>query len=90
MEDLHVTEQEVTPELLDKYPVVSATAGDRSCVPLRPDGRLGRLYHKDASAVVTKPLPTLWITVPDYEEATLASLQRLVAESTERRLNAVK
>lgn len=83
--DLEVLEQEVTPDLLDRYRVVSATAGDRSYVPLRPDHRLARLYHRDTEAEVTQPLPTLWIRVPDYEDATLDRLAGLVAESDERR-----
>ncbi|MEI7036420.1 hypothetical protein [Fulvimonas yonginensis] len=85
-QDLEVGEEEVTPELLDRYRVVSATAGDRSYVPLRPDRRLGRLYHRDTEPEVTQPLPTLWIRVPDYEDETLARLQELIARSDERRL----
>ncbi|WP_424682901.1 hypothetical protein [Frateuria sp. YIM B11624] len=84
-QDLDVREEEVTSELLDRYPVVSATAGDRSYVPLRPDRRIGRLYHRDTEPEVTKALPTLWIRVPDYEDDTLARLQELVARSDDRR-----
>lgn len=86
-QDLEIGEESVTSNLLDRYPVVSATAGDRSYVPLRPARRLGRLYHRDTEPEVTQPLPTLWIRVADYEDATLGRLQSLVASSDSRRRN---
>lgn len=83
-QDLFVAVQELTPDLLDRYPVVSATAGDRSYVALRSDKRLGRLYHWDTAAELTSPLPTLWITVSDYEQDTIDRLLALVEASDHR------
>lgn len=84
--DLYAAPQELTPELLDRYPVISATTGDRSYVALRSDRRIGRLYHRDAMAELTKPLPTLWVTVADYEDGTIDRLLALVERSNSRRL----
>lgn len=85
MQDQHVNEQEITAELLDRYPVIAATAGDRSYVALRPDRRPARVYHRDTAAEVENSLPTLWIVVADYENDTIEKLQGLVAESDARR-----
>lgn len=83
--DLHVPVQELVPALLDSYPVVSATIGDRSYVALRSDKRIGRVYHRDAAADLTQPLPTLWVTVTDYGDDTIARLLSLVEASNHRR-----
>lgn len=84
--DLYVAVQDLTPQLLDQYPIVSATTGDRSYVALRSDKRIGRLYHRDASAELTQTLPTLWVTVVDYEDDTIGRLLTLVEKSNGRRL----
>lgn len=85
MQDVHIDAGRVTPELLDRFPVVRATAGDGLYEELRPDRRLARMYAPEADAELTQPLPTLWIRVAGYGGATLAPLQQLVDESDSRR-----
>lgn len=86
MHDLDVTSKDLTPELLDRYPVVAATVGGASCVSLRSDRRLLAFYHRDSAAEMRSALPTLYILVADYEESTIAPLLKLVEESNARRL----
>jgi hypothetical protein len=88
--DLYVAVQELTPALLDRYPIVSATTGGSSYVALRTDKRMGGLYHRDKATEPTQPLPTLWITVTDYEDDTIARLLALVEKSNGRLADAGK
>lgn len=83
--DLYVAVQELVPAILDRYPVVSATTGDRSYIALRSDKRIGRVYHRDPAADLTEALATLWVTVTDYEDETIAQLLGLVEASNRRR-----
>lgn len=84
MEERQIREDEVTPELLDRFTVIRATTGDGEYEPLRPDRRLPPLQDSSLPAKGTAP-STLYILVPDYEPATLARLQGLVDESDGRR-----
>ncbi|MGN2252811.1 hypothetical protein ACFWZ4_05505 [Frateuria sp. GZRe12] len=84
--DLYVAVQDLTPDLMDRYPVVAATTGVRSYVALRSfDKRPGGVYQRDVRADLTRALPTLWITVTDYEQDTITRLLALVEESNRRR-----
>lgn len=83
--DLYVAARQLTPALLDHYPVISATTGGSSYVALRTDKRMGGLYHRGV-AELTQPRPTLWVTVTDYENDTIARLLALVEKSNDRRL----
>lgn len=84
--DLYVAVQDLTPDLMDRYPVVAATTGVRSYVALRSfDKRPGGVYHRESPAESTQALHTLWITVTDYEKDTVTRLLTLIEASDRRR-----